>query len=171
MSLDRLIALAKRTGDRLIVHDPYGDHDIVILNLDQYERLLDEKEERGVEDAFMDDAWKNPLHDDPWRSAGDVLGERYGSDRWGFDEEDEDEEDEDKNGKASVTDMPSFDDTPEEISFSGDIEGAQTSANAVLRTPEPSAPESSAPTLVPFPSTENPASPASDEPVFYDEPL
>lgn len=39
-SLDRLIALAKRTGDRLIIHDPSSGQDMVILDIDSYERLM-----------------------------------------------------------------------------------------------------------------------------------
>ncbi|MBP9760644.1 MAG: hypothetical protein KBD15_00160 [Candidatus Magasanikbacteria bacterium] len=41
MSLDRLIDLAKRTGDRLIIHDPYTNRDMVIMDVDQYTRLLE----------------------------------------------------------------------------------------------------------------------------------
>ena len=41
MSLDRLIDLAKRTGDRLIIHDPYSNRDMVIMDVEQYTRLLE----------------------------------------------------------------------------------------------------------------------------------
>lgn len=40
MSLDRLINLAKKTGDRLIVHNPIDEHDVVIMDLDSYEGML-----------------------------------------------------------------------------------------------------------------------------------
>lgn len=40
-SLDRLIDLAKRTGDRLIVHDPIEDRDMVIMGVDEYEDMID----------------------------------------------------------------------------------------------------------------------------------
>ena len=40
MSLDRLIRLAKKTGDRLIIHDPHGT-DIVLMDVDSYEALVD----------------------------------------------------------------------------------------------------------------------------------
>lgn len=39
-SLDRLIDLAKKTGDRLIVHDPIEDRDIIIMDVDEYEKLI-----------------------------------------------------------------------------------------------------------------------------------
>lgn len=42
-SLDRLIDLAQRTGDRLIVHNPIEDKDVVIMSVDEYEQMLDEK--------------------------------------------------------------------------------------------------------------------------------
>lgn len=38
-SLDRLINLANRTGDRLIVHDSISDSNVVLMDLDQYENL------------------------------------------------------------------------------------------------------------------------------------
>jgi hypothetical protein len=42
MSLYRLINLAKRAGDRLIVHDPANGNDVVIMDIDSYESLLDQ---------------------------------------------------------------------------------------------------------------------------------
>ncbi len=39
MSLDRLIDLAKKTGDRLIVHDPVHGRDVVIMDIEKYEEL------------------------------------------------------------------------------------------------------------------------------------
>ncbi len=44
MSLERLIRLAKKTGDTLIVHDPVHGDDIVIMLVDNYETLLLEKD-------------------------------------------------------------------------------------------------------------------------------
>ncbi len=37
----RLLQLARKTGDRLIVTDPDGEDALVIMDLDQYELLLD----------------------------------------------------------------------------------------------------------------------------------
>lgn len=41
-SFDRLLRLAKKTGDRLIVHDEMMGDDVVIMNIDQYENLWDQ---------------------------------------------------------------------------------------------------------------------------------
>lgn len=40
MSLDRLINLVKKTGDRLVVHDPINGHDIILMDIDSYEDML-----------------------------------------------------------------------------------------------------------------------------------
>jgi hypothetical protein len=40
-SLDRLINLAKRTGDRLIIHDSFEDQDIVIMSVGEYEKIIE----------------------------------------------------------------------------------------------------------------------------------
>ena len=42
-SLDHLIDLAQRTGDRLIVHNPVEDRDVVIMGVDEYERIIDDR--------------------------------------------------------------------------------------------------------------------------------
>ncbi len=39
-SFDRLIELAKKTGDRLIVHDPYEGKDMVVMDIDSYEHMV-----------------------------------------------------------------------------------------------------------------------------------
>lgn len=39
----RILDLVKRTGDRLIVTDPDGQHAYVVMDLDQYEALLEQK--------------------------------------------------------------------------------------------------------------------------------
>lgn len=41
MSLERLIRLVRKTGDRLVVHDPQAETDVVIMDLAAYETLLD----------------------------------------------------------------------------------------------------------------------------------
>ncbi len=41
-SLEKLIDLAKRTGDRLIIHDPYSAQDVVIMGVDQYLALVEQ---------------------------------------------------------------------------------------------------------------------------------
>ncbi len=38
--MERLIGLAQKTGGKLIVHNPLEDHDVVILDVDEYEKLV-----------------------------------------------------------------------------------------------------------------------------------
>lgn len=69
-SLDRLIALSKRTGDRLIVHDPYGGRDVVIMDVEQYKHLIDGR--HGVAD-MDENEFIDRLHRDiaVWQSNQD----------------------------------------------------------------------------------------------------
>ena len=60
-SLDRLLRLVKRTGDTLVVHNPQEDQDLVILNIDQYEDLLEATSEAREEE------------DSDWYRVGDLL--------------------------------------------------------------------------------------------------
>lgn len=46
-SYDRLIDLAQRTGDRLIVHNPIEGQNTVIMSVDEYEKLLDNQGHSG----------------------------------------------------------------------------------------------------------------------------
>ncbi|MBU0597306.1 hypothetical protein KJ641_02790 [Patescibacteria group bacterium] len=47
MSLDYLIDLANRTGDRLIVHNPIECQDVVIMSVQEYESLIDSRRSSG----------------------------------------------------------------------------------------------------------------------------
>lgn len=53
-SYDRLIDLAQRTGDRLIIHDPIEGRDVVIMDVDEYERLIDGRGRRKDDLDFND---------------------------------------------------------------------------------------------------------------------
>ena len=78
MSLDRLINLAKRTGDRLIIHDPVNGRDLVILDIDAYERLIFGGEDSlGNEDNCKEEE-DEEIGETDWHSAGSVLSDRYG---------------------------------------------------------------------------------------------
>lgn len=62
--LDRLMRLAQKTGDTLIIHDKEG-HDMVLLDVDRYEMMVDEK------DYFVDQEFTDfGLHD---LSEGEML--------------------------------------------------------------------------------------------------
>ena len=73
MSLNRLISLAQRTGDRLIVHDPINGRDIVPMGIGAYEELLDKAEDVDNEINPWDDD-----HDSPWSGA---TGQMSGAER------------------------------------------------------------------------------------------
>lgn len=45
INLAKLINLAKKTGDRLIIHDSATDSSFVILNINEYEKLVDSKQD------------------------------------------------------------------------------------------------------------------------------
>ena len=75
-SLDRLIRLVERTGDRLIVHDSMNGRDIVLLDIDSYERLLGHHEETELIDGLPEDLSKE--EEPSWQHTRDILKERYG---------------------------------------------------------------------------------------------
>ncbi|MEK7623101.1 MAG: hypothetical protein AAB408_00330 [Patescibacteria group bacterium] len=85
MSLNRLISLAQRTGDRLIVHDPINGRDIVLMGIGAYEELLDKAEDVDNEINPWDDDHDSPWSGatgqmsgaETWNRAGDVLADRY----------------------------------------------------------------------------------------------
>jgi len=80
---ERLLKLAQRTGDRLIVTDPSGKEPVVILPLAEYEGLLDYKSFRGGEEAqdhesgFIEDVSESA----PF--LGKVFGEEAPEDQGG----------------------------------------------------------------------------------------
>jgi len=86
MSLDRLINLAERTGDRLIVHNLTEDHDAVILSIDEYENLIDGKRDvRGLSGGQMLDqinrdiaVWRaNKEQDEDWEKTMELEDELW----------------------------------------------------------------------------------------------
>ncbi|MBT4941596.1 MAG: hypothetical protein HOL80_02065 [Candidatus Magasanikbacteria bacterium] len=42
-SFDRLFDIARRTGDKLIVHDPHGGYDMVVMGVDKYLDIIENK--------------------------------------------------------------------------------------------------------------------------------
>jgi hypothetical protein len=67
-SIDRLLALARTTGDRLIVHDPNSDDDMVIMSLADYEYLiLGRKNVHKLSDAQLLDQINRDIS--VWRSS------------------------------------------------------------------------------------------------------
>lgn len=93
MSLYRLIRLAKKTGDRFIVHNETDSSNIVIMDLDNYERLVDfsDPDDFGFRDDVGGDMspwkpapapWDTPssfVEKYPWENEEEP---EYGSDEW-----------------------------------------------------------------------------------------
>src|SRR3989338_1446776 len=69
MSLDRLIRLAQRTGDRIIIHDEFGGDDVAVLPIAEYEKLVDKIEMCKLLHERKDDTAEelNSLFAEPWR--------------------------------------------------------------------------------------------------------
>lgn len=74
-SLEYLIELSQKTGDRLIVHNPLENQDVVIMSVDDYERLvLGKKDVRSLSSGQLIDqinrdiaAWRaNKEMDEEW---------------------------------------------------------------------------------------------------------
>lgn len=89
-SLDRLIKLAQKTGDKLIVHDPLYGEDVVIMSVDQYEDMID-KSQSETDTWDLEDynrKWKE-YRDDPFAPASSAPTPPGWYDEL---EEDEDEE-------------------------------------------------------------------------------
>lgn len=51
LQLERTLRLLRRTGDKAVVVDPGSDEVFMLMNLDAYEDLLDEIDERGPFDG------------------------------------------------------------------------------------------------------------------------
>jgi hypothetical protein len=79
-SWKRLLDLARRTGDRLIVTDPEGDGAFVVMSVDQYESLLDAQHDFEGSDqleGFGDRPWEASF-DDPEEYDPGNLSETAG---------------------------------------------------------------------------------------------
>ena len=86
MSLDRLIDLAHRTGDRLIVHNPLDNQDVVIMSVDEYEYLVDgSREVRNLSSNQLLDqinrdisVWRNNKEtDEDWDRTSELEDELW----------------------------------------------------------------------------------------------
>lgn len=224
MSLDRLIKLAKKTGDRLIVHDPREGRDIVIMDIDSYEQLFDvgsgqrkhlserqlldqinrdialwranqeaefDAEEDGMETEEDDDFNETPsqhrdglfdsTHPSPWHSTGSILSDQYDIYEGGEEEKDASNAGDDDwynapdtRQKREASPGPSID------FFDADERTAQGKAGTGSRLPSspslPVPPPGDDTYAIPYREEgegdwqEEPV-PASDEPVFYEEPV
>jgi len=87
-SLERLLKLSQKTGDRLVIHDSQTDESMVIMNLDEYEHLIDcvfedgqkAHASSGTESVRMrEEAEPEEMAppEDEWYRAKDILEEAY----------------------------------------------------------------------------------------------
>lgn len=168
MSLDRLIKLAKKTGDRLIVHNPVDDTDVVIMDVDEYEMLIEDKQdvrdlserqllnqinrdisiwrasdklEREMEEYGGEDLDFADNNSD-WHSTASVL-ENNDLDEYVTDELVTDDDDEDELEELEMEEMPSFE-TPQLITETEGIKEVENTSKGLI---------------------------SDDEPVFYEEPV
>ncbi len=204
-SMERLIGLAQKTGGKLIVHNPLEDHDVVILDVDEYEKLVmgendfemfrpdaremsegellnqinrdianwranKDQEEKWEQEMMLDEEIEgDPLpspfsehdyHPADWHSVSDVINKKYTSlkseDELDFLGDDESEE-------IKIDDIPNFGPSVNEVE--SEIEKIEKVEK-----------KDDEPTSVPFRPMgadiawqEEPL--ASDEPVFYEEPV
>lgn len=65
----RLIRLAQRTGDTLIVADPAGENDIVLMDVDRYEAIVDDGLGEPVEELpdefFVEESPVMDVYEEP----------------------------------------------------------------------------------------------------------
>lgn len=172
--LDRLIRLAKKTGDRLIVHDPVRGNDIVMLSIDAYETML-----QRLDDVVFDAQEEIPFGSD------DPFGQWDHTERISFDEEhdedNEDDEEDETDDWVTPADVmrdryPSFLNDSEESDTASpwNREVDHTRALDDIRIEDipfgqpasPLVPEEHTP-----PATSWEEEPIDDEPVFLEEPV
>ncbi len=158
MSLDRLINLAKKTGDRLIIHDPIQNRDLVIMDITAYEKLLDGATSSSDEVNWEDNA-------SPWHSAKSILNERYTEDFWDnlHDEESAVSEEE----IVLPEELPPLPtpETPRYVPVEEPVREANQGPKPILPRSENAEP------IVLDPSTEQSTPTLADEPLFYEEPV
>lgn len=200
-SMERLIGLAQKTGGKLIVHNPMEDHDVVILDVDEYEKLVmgendyemsrpdvremsegelldqinrdiaawranKDQEEKWEQEMMLDEEIEeeppfNPFsehnyHPADWHSISDVINKKYASlkseDELDFLGDDESEE-------IRIEDIPNFGPSVNEIE---EVEKVKKKDDEPISVPF-------RPMGADIAWQEEPL--ASDEPVFYEEPV
>ncbi|MEK7064901.1 MAG: hypothetical protein AAB963_00475 [Patescibacteria group bacterium] len=218
-SMERLIGLAQKTGGKFIVHNPLEDHDVVILDVDEYEKLVigendyemfrpdvremsegelldqinrdiaawranKDQEEKWEQEMMLDEdvpahipTWsgsdavgeEEPLsspfaehnyHPADWHSVSDVINKKYAS----LKSEDElDFLDDDVGEEIKIEDIPNFGPSVNEVESEIEkVEKVEKKDDELISVPF-------RPMGVDIAWQEEPL--ASDEPVFYEEPV
>ncbi|MBI2990517.1 MAG: hypothetical protein HYY51_05045 [Candidatus Magasanikbacteria bacterium] len=186
-SFDRVLHLAQKTGDKLIIFDRQADSHHVLLPIDEYEELLDlarldsvdeyqESDSEDLEENIQSSFEPHPHCEEPsfaetasWHSAGSVLDEMQ------LDSE-------------PIDDLPSFDSLSEDpdIHFFSDapernaVTESQNHESGILgsqKTDEPAPTEMSQRPVPPSLNPEQKIYPfeedalEDDEPIFFEEPI
>lgn len=154
-SMERLVGLAQRIGGKLIVHNPLEDHDVVILDVDEYEKLVMGKEEKWEQEMALDEeieeeplfspSFGHDSHPADWHSISDVINKKYSA-LGGASEDELDFLDDDVGEEIKIEDIAKVekkDDEPISVPF-------RPVGDGIAWQEEPL---------------------ASDEPVFYEEPV
>ncbi|MBT4120868.1 MAG: hypothetical protein HOD54_01090 [Candidatus Magasanikbacteria bacterium] len=81
-SYNRLIDLAQRTGDRLIVHNPIEDQNTVIMSVDEYEKLLDNQGNSGFRGFDVRDLSSDQMLDQINRDIAIWRSEKEEEEEW-----------------------------------------------------------------------------------------
>ena len=158
------------------MHNPLEDHDVVILDVDEYEKLImKEQEEKWEQEMMLDEEIESEeshgpfserdYHPADWHSVSDVISKKYAS----LKSEDElDFLDDDESEEIKIDDIPNFGPSLNENEIESEIEKVEKVEEIEKKDEEP--------TSVPFRPMgvdiawqEEPL--ASDEPVFYEEPV
>lgn len=204
-SMGRLIGLAQKTGGKLIVHNPLEEHDVVILDVDEYEKLVfgendyemsrsdvremsegelldqinrdiaawranKDQEEKWEKEMMLDEEIEeeppfNPFadhdyHPVDWHSVSDVINKKYASLK------SEDELDflgDDESEGIKIEDIPNFGPSLNEVESEIEkVEKVEKKDDEPISVPF-------RPMGVDVAWQEEPL--ASDEPVFYEEPV
>ena len=81
-SLERFINLAKKTGDKFIIHDSHTGESVVVMDFDEYESLVENNFQDNIdfEDFLTDQDDLEELtsqENSNWHHAGEVLNDKY----------------------------------------------------------------------------------------------
>lgn len=70
--LNRVLKLVRKTGDTMVVVDKDGDDAFVVMDLDQYEMMLDAQ--MSYEDDWQDEDFEEPVEIEPEQASQSAQG-------------------------------------------------------------------------------------------------
>ena len=83
--LNRVLKLVRRTGDKLVIFDKETDAAYAVMDLDQYENLLDEADFDPSDWDDDDDTFASPRSDSGFAPVGSVIKDRWNENENNFD--------------------------------------------------------------------------------------